>query len=275
MSYIIVTTFNKQGYDLYGRTMLDSFVNHWPKSQSILVYTEGVTLDEPHSNNPRIITKDINQIRDLSLFKRRHANNPKANGFWPEGKTVKDFKFDAVRFSHKIFALYDCFNNPPFEFKSMVWLDADTVTFRDIPENFLETVAPRAYSTRDGAKEKFGICYLGRIKQHSECGFVSYNRMHPMMHQFWESLIDLYKNDSLFKIKEWHDSFLFDHVRKIYEDRGMKNLNLTPKFMTGHPFINCMLGEYMDHMKGDRKKQGRSRKGERHVRSTNEPDWWK
>lgn len=274
-SYLIVTTFNKQGYDLYGKTMLASFIKHWPKDQNILVYTEGVTLDPELAGNSRIMVRDLNTVSDLALFKKRHENNPKANGFWPEGNAVKEFQFDAVRFSHKVFALYDCWTNPPFDFKSMVWLDADTITFRDVPDNLLETVAPKTYVTSIGAREKLGICYLGRLKQHSECGFVSYSRMHPLMNMFWETFINLYKTDSLFQLREWHDSFLFDHVRVMFEGRGMKNLNLTPKFLTGHPFINCVLGEYMDHMKGARKKAGRSRKAERHVKSSNEPNWWK
>ena len=28
---------------------------------------------------------------------------------------------------------------------------------------------------------------------------------------------------------------------------------------SGHPFINCILGKYFDHMKGDRKKTGKSK----------------
>ena len=31
----------------------------------------------------------------------------------------------------------------------------------------------------------------------------------------------------------------------------------------------------MDHMKGARKKSGRSRKNERHVKGRDESDWWK
>jgi hypothetical protein len=272
-NYAIVTTFNRDGYDLYGRKMLDAFLTHWPKSQKIIVYAEGFKLDQNHEDT-RILIKDLTAVRDLMLFKKRHENNPKANGYWPVDSTVKNFKFDAVRFSHKVFALYDCFMNRPWQFKSMVWLDADTITFRDVPENFLETIAPRSFYTRDGAKEQYGISYLGRTLQHSECGFVSYNCLHPMMHAFWDSFIDLYKNDSCFDVKEWHDSFLFDHVRVKFERSGMKNLNLSPGIARGHPFINCRLGEYMDHMKGARKNLGRSRKAERTIKTDNEPDWW-
>jgi len=276
-SYIIVTTFNKHGYDQYAKVMLQSFIENWPKEQRIVVYTEDVTIDPEIARNPRIIIKDIGNVRDLTLFKKRHKDSPKAHGFWPQGARAKQFQFDAVRFSHKVFALYDCWTTNPVEYKSMTWLDADTITFRAIPNNFLERMAPRIYHTRDGAKERYGICYLGRSKQHSECGFVSYNKMHPMMHSFWDNFIDLYRNDSLFDLKEWHDSYLFDHVRIQFERRGLVNLNLTPKFVQGHPFINCRLGEYMDHMKGNRKKQGRSRKTERVVRATDLPeaDWWK
>lgn len=276
LSYLFVTTFNKQGYQLYGQKMLESFLNFWPQEMRIVVYVENFVIDKALSSNPRIILKDINQIVDLTMFKNRHENNPKAHGFWPAGNTHKEFQFDAVRFSHKVFALYDCFKNPPIEHKSMIWLDGDTITFRRVPDGFLENVAPRNFwSTSGQGKQRYGICYLGRSKQHSECGFVSYNRLHDLMPAFWEKFADMYRTDEIFNIPEWHDSFVFDHVRKLLETRGMINLNMTPKMTTGHPFINCDLGLYMDHMKGARKRHGRSRKSERHMKTDHDPDWWK
>lgn len=268
-NYLIVTTFNKKGYELYGRRMLESFLAHWPMDQTILVYVEDVALDTNITADPRVIVRDLNTVRDLTTFKIRHDKDIKAHG-----GLAKDFKFDAVRFSHKVFALYDAVKNPLAEIKTIVWLDADTITHRKIPDDLLEQAAPRSF-WKNGITEKYGISYLGRTKQYTECGFVSYNLMHPKMMAFWETFADMYRSDALFRLPEWHDSYIFDYVRQKYETSGMINHNITPGFYSGHPFINCILGDYMDHMKGARKKSGRSRKNERHIKGRDESDWWK
>ena len=273
--YLLITTFNKAGYQTYGQKMLEAFLQNWPESQKILVYIESVNVDDNIKNNPRVIIRDLNEVQALTLFKARHTNNPKAHGFWPAGQTIKNFQFDAVRFSHKVFALYDATKNLPFDAGSLVWLDADTMTHRSVPTDFLERVAPRSYTDASGQRQKYGICYLGRTKQHSECGFVSYNLRHPSMPAFWETFADMYRTDALLDLPEWHDSYVFDYVRQKYETKGMVNHNITPGYHSGHPFINSLLGEYLDHMKGARKKHGRSRKYERHIKSQDESEWWK
>lgn len=275
LPYLFVTTFNKQGYNLYGKRMLESFLLNWPKVFKIVVYFEDFVIDQSLRDNPRLIARDLNQVHDLKIFKNRHNKNLKAHGYI-KSEQHKEFQFDAVRFSHKVFAIYDCYKSPPEPCKSLIWLDGDTYTFRPVPEDFLEKIAPRNFfGNHAEGKKKFGIAYLGRTQQHSECGFVSYNCTHEMMDDFWETFINLYKTDSIFDLAEWHDSFVFDHVRKIFEAKGMFNNNLTPKIAKGHPFINCDLGLYMDHMKGSRKKHGRSRKTERLIKKPDEPEWWK
>lgn len=272
--YIFVTTFNKSGYDQYGKKMLESFVEYWPGDQQVIVYVEGFDLDPKLAKHSKIIVRDINHVKALTNFKERHKDNPKANGYWPEGEDLPSFKFDAVRFSHKVFALADAFETVVKESKGMVWVDGDTITHRTVPDNFLNSVAPLNYFDA-GERKPYGITYLGRIKQHSECGFVMYNTKHPQMANFIRDFADMYTNDTIFELQEWHDSFVFDHVRKQYEDKGMVNNNLTPRIASGHPFINCRLGEYMDHMKGARKVHGRSRKSERFMKTTNESKWWR
>lgn len=261
--YLLVTTFNLDGYNLYGKKMLESFIHNWPNNQKILVYVENCSLDFELLRNERIIVKDLLQIKELVNFKTRHKNNPSANGFKKDPKK-KDFLFDAVRFSHKVFALYDAIQN---NFgKSIIWLDADTITHNKVPNDFLSTNFP---------SENFGIAYLGRIKQYSECGWVVYHTKHPLMKNFWETFIGYYINDSIFNLTEWHDSYVFDVARKEWEAKGMINQNITPGFIAGHPFINCVLGEYMDHMKGNRKKDGRSKTSERKILNEKQIAWWR
>lgn len=264
MSYIFVTTFNKSGYDLYGKKMLNAFLTYWPKDQSIVVYTENVALDNNLKQDPRIVVKDLLLVPGLLAFKERHKNNPQANGYVLDNPSSNNFQFDAVRFSHKVFAIYDCVTTHPD--KSVIWLDADTITHSLVPQDFLETNFP---------SKNYGVAYLGRTKQYSECGWVVYHMTNPIMKAFWETFINYYKNDTIFKLSEWHDSFVFDVVRKEYEEKGMVNHNITPGFVAGHPFINCVLGEYMDHMKGPRKSSGRSRKNERNINPEKIIDYWK
>lgn len=265
--YLLVTTFHKEGYKLYGQKMIESFLKYWPKDQKLLIYTENVELHDHIKTDSRIIVRDLlKSSQDLINFKDRHLNNLKAQGFWPAGSSTKNFAFDAVRFSHKVFALEDAIKNPPWNVDAVIWIDADTVTHRSIPDNFLETHFPLNNNA---------IYYLGRIKQHSECGWVVYNRRNPKMLDFWKEFAGLYKSDKIFELKEWHDSFVFDHVRIKFENQGMKNINMTHGYVAGHPFINCILGDYMDHMKGNRKQAGRSRKNERNLRNNSSIDWWK
>jgi hypothetical protein len=71
---------------------------------------------------------------------------------------------------------------------------------------------------------------------------------------------EFYDRDLLFAEEEWHDGFIFDVVRREFEQRGLiRSRNLTPANVTeDHPFINSELGNYMDHLKGKRKKLGRT-----------------
>ena len=262
-NYLLVTTFNHSGYQKYGRNMLNAFLKQWPTDQQIIVYTENVDIDPSIKQDSRVIVRDLLSSVPLVDFKQRHANNPKANGFWPQD--TKNFLFDAVRFSHKVFALYETVKNNPTGAQNIVWLDADTITHSPVPFDFLSKNFP---------SKGFGVSYLGRTEQYSECGWVVYHMATPQMYDFWETFANYYKNDTIFDLPEWHDSFVFDIVRKEYEAKGMVNHNITPGFVRGHPFINCVLGDYMDHMKGPRKDRGRSAKTERLINTGNKPGWW-
>jgi len=62
----------------------------------------------------------------------------------------------------------------------------------------------------------------------------------------------------IFRLVEWHDSFVFDVVRKNHQ---LNELDWSGHLITGegHPLINSEWGAYLDHLKGDRKHVGRSK----------------
>lgn len=243
-TFSVITTFNKKGYKKYGARMIEAFDRNWPKEISLYVYWEDY--------KPDYISERIHYINllescpDLVSFVNRWKNDPQKNGV--EAGSVIGFKWNAVRFSYKTFAIIHAAKNLTSDV--VIWLDADTFTFAPIPDTrFFEKLLPN--------DEKTYVSYLGRgIKKYPECGFVMYNTKHSQnaaFMQYWESL---YKDDTLFKLKEWHDSFVFDEIRKDFEAKGLiTSYNLSPDSLgEGHPFINSALGQYIDHVKGDIRK---------------------
>lgn len=249
MTYTIITTFHAAGMSQYGQTMIDTFDRHWPKDIDLVVYAENC---QPSIPSSRIKVLDLLSVsKDLVKFKTRHANNPVANGLVAKDTQIpfKDnaFKWDAVRFSHKVFAVIHACKTISSDW--IIWLDADTKTFADVPDDFLGSICdPGAMA-----------CYLGRReKYHSECGWVAYNRNHPDLQSFVDRWRDLYVTDDLFRLREYHDSFVFDVLRKDFQAvRGTHFANISPESPgkgPGHPFIASKLGQYMDHMKGAKRK---------------------
>ena len=76
-------------------------------------------------------------------------------------------------------------------------------------------------------------------------------------------------DNGIFKLIEWHDSFVFGHVLEKSKSRTtiiltIQNIyNKTAKTGGGgHPLINSVLGNYFDHMKGARKTLGKSKRSD-------------
>jgi hypothetical protein len=204
---------------------------------------------------------------DLQAFIKRHQNNPMAHGkagppdvFNPK----KQFRWDAVRFCYKVYAKAAAANM--INSGWMIWIDADTVTHSAVTMNFLRSVCPPSCFAS----------YLGRgEKYHSECGWVAYNLDALECRQFIKDFVNMYNTDAIFQQREWHDSYIFDVLRKQFQQR-CKFHNLNPSYddkgLAGHPFINSALGAVMDHVKGDRKQQGHSKPKEVILHADN-PYW--
>ena len=68
-------------------------------------------------------------------------------------------------------------------------------------------------------------------------------------------------------MEEWHDSFVFGSILNAMKDYYPEVLDYSAEMYLkeaktgggGHPLINGVLGTWLDHMKGVRKNEGRSR----------------
>jgi hypothetical protein len=86
----------------------------------------------------------------------------------------------------------------------------------------------------------------------------------------------LYITDNIFKLLEWHDSFVFWHlIKKFKKEKSIKVNDIGHmKGVKGHHvFINSELGLYIDHMKGKRKQAGTSGKDD--LRKAPTLEYWK
>ena len=254
-SLAAVTTFNEAGYAQYGKRFLESFDAHWPEEVILHVYGENIT---PSTYSARIFNHDLlAKSPQLVAFKDRHKFITAHNGIYEDGEY--GYRMDAVRFAHKVFALVHCSLAIKEDTDVLFWIDADIVTFKDIPSDLFDQVLPYGCYTS----------YLGRGNTYPECGFMGYDLSHPAHEEFMTFWQKLYLDDSLFVLPEWHDSFVYDLIRKTFEDQNkFKSHNIAADVgLSSHPFINSVLGRYMDHLKGDERKRAGASFAEDYIRT--------
>lgn len=257
----VVTTFHQKGLEVYGQRFLDSFNERVDPRIKLLVYTEDCT---PVVNDDRITVLDAREhLPKLNAFKEQWGTVPKANGKcpFPERRPRdhhKEFKWDAVRFANKVYAVFDaCERSQDW----CVWMDADTFVHSDWTyDDFAELLPGTSW-----------ITYVGRGKGSQtwpECGFYGMNLKDSICQDFLKEFERMYEDadNGMFLLDEWHDSFIFGHIVNQMKQRHPNVLDYSAEMYLrgaktgggGHPLINTKLGKWIDHMKGDRKFKGKS-----------------
>lgn len=232
-----VTTFSKEGYEQYGKRMVRTFSQFWPTEIALHVYAEW----------------QLGFHRQLPEWQRKFAAgaSDEAKGKTPRGY---NYRFDAAKFSHKVGAIIDAYER--CESEALIWIDADTVTHAPVPFEFIDGLFP------DGAQ----VAWLDRAMLYPECGFVIYRAGDPQLQALFARWRKMHETGDLFSLKEWHDSWVFEYLVK---EAVLKPHSLSGAgFKTHHPFVNSPLAAYLDHMKGPRKAEGRSRKSDVKVART-------
>ena len=291
MKLKIITSYKPGTWKSFAKRGIHSMAEKFPKDVDIFLYCEE---QKPQDVNNRIQCIDLIKAEpELFNFKNKYKDDPVANGKLtqiPNGvrrsntlqgldKDKESFLWDAVRFSNKVFCIINAVRNSK-DYDYVLWIDADTFTFRPVPLDFFQNLLPQDTM----------LTYLGRENPtlndggvYPECGFVGYNLRHPEIQNFITDWENLYKTGEVFDILEWHDSFVFWHLSKIY--RKNKNIKVNDigyqKGVKGHHvFINSELGLYMDHFKGKRKSRGTSAKKDLRENpnasvTVQEIDYWK
>lgn len=242
MTITVCSGFSPAGYKEYGYSFINSFNKYWPTSIDFIVYTEEVV------SMPRGTCRSLWECEGARDFHNRHNDDGRRRGTIaiPEWRR-KDrhegyaWRFDAAKFYKQCLIPYDV-SKRLYQDDILIWLDADVVTFAEIPELFISNLV------RD-----VDLVYLGRGNYHSEIGFYALRICKQSRHML-EEFANVYTSDGFLTLKEHHSAFVFDYVRKRAEARGLRSKNLTLGGV-GHVWLVSPLARYTDHLKGSRRKR--------------------
>tara|TARA_B100001063_G_C16654954_1_gene497955 strand:+ start:73 stop:885 length:813 start_codon:yes stop_codon:yes gene_type:complete len=257
MKLAFVSTMNQKLYDFYGRRFLIEFSKFASNDLKLFIIFEGTYPEEIlHLSENIIVIPMISE--DHNIFMKKFGSLQEARGlrikvFKENGEkkiNIKsDYRYNAIRFSYKPFSIHQSLEYMPDDIDYLIWTDAD--------------LRCKKYFNADDLKEFLPdkgeiMSYLGRKDSYSECGFLGFNLKLNSTINFINRIIDIYKNGEIFSLEQWHDSFIWDHLRLEFQN----SYNAKFKDISGdgfnkeHVYINTRLGEYFDHLKGPYRKEG-------------------
>ena len=213
---LAITSFNKNIYESYAFRFIESF--------------DGIDL--------KVYSEDSFQVKTEKLY--LHEEFVKRNSHI----VTDDFKFDAVRFCFKPYTIAQAINEFGADYTRLLWLDADTIFFKPITEAWVD----KNLHTKPAL-----LSYLGRPNWHSETGVLLFETNHKYTKEYIERVIHYYDSDEIFKEKEWHDSYIWDLVRKQYPKKYFNNLGVSYRVPGGHIQAH-LFGDSFDHTKGSERK---------------------
>lgn len=226
----VVTSFSKDGYGLYGKACVRSFLAHWPFP--LTAYTDQrMAID-------RIVTRHVSTLPQWAYTARRlRVRNTSA-------EKPDSYLWNAKRYAIKPFVWHDAATR--IGRGIVAWLDADTVTTRSVPTQVL-----------DDALADADVAYLGRGEMHPENGCVVFRVPEALPLLAWcrEAYV---RHD----YRHWSDGWTDCHALR----RGLAAVPVRARDLTSHAhdgswksyvdaFAVSPLGPYVLHLKGNRQKR--------------------
>lgn len=263
MPVAFITSLNASLYHNYGYRYLEEFCKFSDKTINLYVVFEGdmpsnikqnyknikfIQFDHPYQNKFLKYFGNLAEANGLKIQISEGENNLKKINF------KFDFKFNAVRFSFKPFAIHQIFQQEKNNYEYLIWTDADLRCHKYFSFNDMKRFLPNQNQM---------MSYLGRDRNYSECGFLGFNLNHKHFDKFLDRIVQIYYSGEIFSLPEWHDSWIWDYVRINFEkELKVENKNISNEGSNfHHPFVNSGLEEFFDHLKGpERKKLGHSKK---------------
>jgi len=234
MTTLVVTTFSEDGYHLYGKKFIDSWLTYWPSDYVLWIYAEHDLIVE----DPRVTVLDIHDTcHELVHFKsqchemlRNEHDKKKINRVT---KTVK--------WSHKVYVMQHALQQ---DFDAVIFLDGDTRTISKVTPGELEYLS----------KNHLFSVHFEQLQgmPHFETGLIIFNKHHQQINDLIKNLTIAYNTLEILKLPKSWDGFW---IAELTKRRNYQVLDLAGGKFRGvftHPTVNKILR----HDAGKKKYQG-------------------
>jgi len=192
----VVTTFSIDGYELYGKRMIETWLKYWPENYNLHVYTEGYTLEEKHE---RLIEIDIDQAcPNLQMFKDNSAKLITD----PTNKKIINRIAKTIKWCHKVYAMAHALKN--CRSSHLIFLDGDTYTKKPVIFDLAEQLTRSHLFSVHFEKLKHGL--------HFETGLISFNMSHQQMSLLTNEMLKDYDNLNIYNHKKTWDGYWFSYL---------------------------------------------------------------
>jgi len=228
---MLVTTLSAKLLDDYGRSTVATWHAFTKRRIVVVVSPDEVVLFQNELDAAySVIPFREESLRSMAAIRKREDELAHRKG---------DYRWQASRFSWKVFAMEEAFQTFPEE-DPATWLDADSLLKQGF-DAWLAQVFSEVHS----------VSFLGRAHKqlHAETGLIDFRGAKGR--QLFRRVLEIYRSLEIFDFNEWTDSYIYTYVFQFHKDcfdickhRGVKSSN---------PLYEIDRGRHLLHLKGMRK----------------------
>ena len=236
MSIKVITTLHKDGYDLYGKDNIETWIKYFPKDWNIVYYCEN---HEPNfSNRVKILDFHISCPDWQKFFEAVKNSYEKKKNL---DKKIINWHKKALRWSFKSFSLLHALKTSDCRY--LIWLDSDVVAKKEPVDDWVTLCLNNR-------------CMAGQLEfikagGHVETGILIFDLHHPDIKKIID-WIDLGYNQLkiLEEEKAWDGIWMAKLV--MSKTVSWNNLEMVVKNNTARAFSGNSL-KWLSHKVGKRK----------------------
>ena len=222
MNYKIVTAFDETSLQHSTFHLLNEFKDNWEPSIEFHCYYYDLDLANyslPKAKN--IFYHNLMEISDYPDFLKTFAQHNGTEG----GKIPYNDILNPLKYIPKVIALTECAFDSTDGW--LFWLDPSCMNIKNVYHKDIDTIFPEH-------SDKLDLVTFTDMEQ-----LVGFNLDKETPVRLLGDLRGAFISGEFLNYREWHDSFIFDRLKLIYNAHGMKTLEVDPsKSIIGEMIVN-------------------------------------